>query len=152
MDLASIRRWDLGSVSQLHSALSTRITTVADAQSALRSVGHLPGWEGEAADAARRDFSASADSLDNELATVGAVRELARQVEAAVSDLKKQLAALEADASANRMSLHDSGAVTFDAQGMSDEDQVAMEKVRPRSGSNRTSADHTGCRYRLRLS
>ncbi|ORM30530.1 alpha/beta hydrolase [Williamsia sp. 1135] len=117
MDLGDIRAWDVAGLSTLQTTLSSRGDTLTDVKSKLQSIGQLPGWQGESVHAARQKFTITADDLSDEIATVSAVQELARQTEVAVEHLQAELKKLESDAAANQMMLHDDGQVTYSTAG-----------------------------------
>ncbi|PYE14966.1 alpha/beta hydrolase family protein [Williamsia limnetica] len=117
MDLGDIRAWDVAGLSTLHTTLSSRGDALTDVKSKLQSIGQLPGWQGESVHAARQKFTITADDLSDEIATVSAVQELARQTEVAVEHLQAELKKLESDAASNQMMLHDDGQVTYSTDG-----------------------------------
>lgn len=90
---------------------------MTDVQSKLQSIGQLPGWHGQSVQAARQKFTITADDISDEIATVSAVQELARQTAVAVEHLQSELKELEIDAAANEMTLHDDGQVTYSTEG-----------------------------------
>ncbi|MGL4306223.1 MAG: alpha/beta hydrolase, partial [Mycobacteriaceae bacterium] len=113
MDLTDIERWNVDALDDMAKALSTRLDTLEEVQNQLRIIGELPGWEGEAADAARHKYTVSADTLTDEAATIGAVRHLTRSTADSVALLKTRLSTLHAEAAALDMQLQPDGRVTF---------------------------------------
>ncbi|WP_207841858.1 alpha/beta hydrolase [Williamsia soli] len=127
MDLGDIRAWDVAGLSTLQTTLAGRGDTLTDVQSKLQSIGQLPGWQGESVHAARQKFTVTADDLSDEIATISAVQELARQTEVAVEHLQAELKTLESDAASNQMTLHDDGQVTYSTDGK-DADEIERLK------------------------
>ncbi|AFU03493.1 alpha/beta hydrolase [Nocardia brasiliensis] len=113
MLLPDIRWWNVLALEMLETSLSRRITTVQDVSGQLADIGMLPGWQGDAAAAARRRFTVTTDQLIDEAATLGAVRELTKQTREAVTHLKETLAAIEQTATANGLEIWDAGHVTI---------------------------------------
>ncbi|WP_433575367.1 alpha/beta hydrolase [Nocardia brasiliensis] len=113
MLLPDIRWWNVLALEMLETSLSRRITTVQDVSGQLADIGTLPGWQGDAAVAARRRFTVTTDQLIDEAATLGAVRELTKQTREAVTHLKETLAAIEQTATANGLEIWDAGHVTI---------------------------------------
>ncbi|HEY9312552.1 alpha/beta hydrolase [Williamsia sp.] len=93
---------------------------MTDVKTKLESIGQFPGWTGESVDAAKQKFTITADDLSDEIATVSAVQELARQTVVAVEHLQSELKKLESDAAAEEMSLNDDGQVSYSTDGKDD--------------------------------
>ncbi|WP_306307569.1 alpha/beta hydrolase [Nocardia tenerifensis] len=113
----------------LESSLSRRLVTVGDVVDQLADIGKLPGWEGEAAVAARRSFTVTTDQLIDEAATLGAVKELTTQTREAVAHLKQTLATIEQTAAANGLEIWDAGHVTI-ADAPNAPDPAKLESLR----------------------
>ncbi|QBS43583.1 alpha/beta hydrolase [Nocardia sp. CS682] len=129
MLLPDIRWWNELALEMLETSLSRRLTTVGDVVDQLADIGKLPGWQGDAAVAARRSFAVTADQLIDEAATLGAVRELTTQTREAVTHLKQTLAALEQTAAANGLEIWDAGHVTI-AERPNAPDPAQVESLR----------------------
>ncbi|WP_280235023.1 alpha/beta hydrolase [Nocardia cyriacigeorgica] len=113
MLLPDIRWWNELALEMLETSLSRRISTVEDVNKQLADIGKLPGWEGDAADAARRRFADTADQLTDEAAALGAVRALTTQTRAAVKHLKQTLATIDRRATEAGLEVWDHGHVTI---------------------------------------
>lgn len=129
MLLPDIRWWNELALEMLETSLSRRITTVEDVHKQLADIGRLPGFNGDAADAARRRFTVTADQLTDEAAVLGAVRELAKQTREAVEHLKSTLATIERTAADNGLEVWDNGHVTI-ADSPNAPDAAAVEPLR----------------------
>ncbi|MBF6102031.1 hypothetical protein IU510_28850 [Nocardia cyriacigeorgica] len=57
MMLPDIRWWNELALEMLETSLSRRISTIEDVHNQLADIAKLPGWEGAAAEAARRRFA-----------------------------------------------------------------------------------------------
>ncbi|MBF6453650.1 hypothetical protein IU432_09385 [Nocardia cyriacigeorgica] len=113
MLLPDIRWWNELALEMLETSLSQRITTIEDADKQLADIGRLPGWEGDAADAARRRFADTSDQLTDEAAALGAVRALTTQTREAVKHLKQTLATIDQRATEAGLEVWDHGHVTI---------------------------------------
>ncbi|MEU2030586.1 alpha/beta hydrolase [Nocardia amamiensis] len=113
MLLPDIRWWNEVALEMLETSLSRRLTTLEDIDKQLADIGKLPGWQGEAADAAHRRFTVTADQLTDEAAALGAVRELTKQTREAVEHLKATLATIDQTAAAHGLEVWDNGHVTI---------------------------------------
>ncbi|PXX53398.1 alpha/beta hydrolase family protein [Nocardia tenerifensis] len=129
MLLPDIRWWNELALEMLESSLSRRLVTVGDVVDQLADIGKLPGWEGEAAVAARRSFTVTTDQLIDEAATLGAVKELTTQTREAVAHLKQTLATIEQTAAANGLEIWDAGHVTI-ADAPNAPDPAKLESLR----------------------
>nr|WP_232541731.1 alpha/beta hydrolase [Nocardia bovistercoris] len=127
--LPDIRWWNELALELLEQSLSQRITTVQDVHRQLTDIGALPGWQGAAADAARRGFTVTTDSLVDEAAVLGAVRELTTQTRAAVKHLKQTLETIDRTAEANGLEVWDAGHVTI-ADRPGAPDPASVEAIR----------------------
>jgi hypothetical protein len=112
VDLKMIREWDTVALEQLEQALSARITAIDDVRRRITELGDLRGWEGEAAQVARRAFQVAAQDLADESAVIGAVRRVTADTFDAVLHVQREVAALMATADDNAFVVSDAGAVT----------------------------------------
>ncbi|ATD69149.1 MULTISPECIES: alpha/beta hydrolase [Gordonia] len=110
-------------------SLAKRVTTVGEIEGALRTAGELPGWFGDAADAARQLYAVTVDDLRDEAAVLGAARQLAVETSSAVKHLQGRLAGLRVQAADASMTIHDDGSVTA-APTPDPEDDEAREDLR----------------------
>ncbi|MBF6327507.1 alpha/beta hydrolase [Nocardia transvalensis] len=129
MLLPDIRWWNELALEMLEASLTRRITTLEDVTTQLADIGKLPGWIGDAADAAHRRFTVTADQLTDEAAALGAVRELTKQTRAAVAHLKQTLATIDQQAAANGLEVWDNGHVTI-ADRPNAPDAASVEALR----------------------
>ncbi|TLF52469.1 alpha/beta hydrolase [Nocardia cyriacigeorgica] len=113
MILPDIRWWNELALEMLETSLSRRISTIEDVNKQLADIAKLPGWEGDAADAARRRFADTSDQLTDEAAALGAVRNLTTQTREAVKHLKQTLATIDRRATEAGLEVWDHGHVTI---------------------------------------
>ncbi|SNT29019.1 alpha/beta hydrolase [Rhodococcoides kyotonense] len=111
MDLQAIDAWDVGALEAAISALTARVRALTDVQDQLRSISALPGWEGDAAAAARDAGIVTQDQINRDATEIGAALTVTRQTADAVVHLKTQLQALRDRAAANALLLLPSGKV-----------------------------------------
>ncbi|BAH50197.1 alpha/beta hydrolase [Rhodococcus opacus] len=109
MNLRDIAQWDTRALSAVQRSLSERAATLAFVRDGLADIGHLPGWEDEAADAARRRFRTVAEDLSDEAAAVAVVESLARELFDAVAHLQTELDGVRDAAAAHGIVLSDNG-------------------------------------------
>lgn len=113
MLLPDIRWWNELALETLETSLSRRITTIEDVAEQFADLRNLPGWSGDAADAAQRRFADTSNQLTDEAAALGAVRALTAQTRAAVKHLKATLATIDRRAAENGLEVWDNGHVTI---------------------------------------
>lgn len=113
MLLPDIRWWNELALETLETELNRRITTIDDVNKQLADIGTLPGWGGDAANAAHRRFADTANQLTDEAAALGAVRTLTTQTREAVHHLKTTLATIDRTAADNGLEIWDSGHVSI---------------------------------------
>ncbi|MFI5720489.1 alpha/beta hydrolase [Nocardia sp. NPDC051750] len=113
MLLPDIRWWNELALEQLETSLSRRITTIDDVNKQLADIRNIPGWSGDAADAAQRRFADTSNQLTDEAAALGAVRAMTAQARAAVAHLKATLADIDRRAAENGLEVWDAGHVTI---------------------------------------
>ncbi|MBY4127371.1 hypothetical protein HQO83_03090 [Rhodococcus fascians] len=126
MDLTAIDNWDISALDATASSLTARVNTLTTVQADLTSLSNLPGWDGEAAAAAREAYGSTQDEVNREALEIGAVRTLTQQTADAVTHLKAQFAALRATATANSMLIAANGSVTDVAFAVLPADPVAL--------------------------
>ncbi|WP_280229955.1 alpha/beta hydrolase [Nocardia cyriacigeorgica] len=113
MMLPDIRWWNELALEMLETSLSRRISTIEDVHKQLADIAKLPGWEGAAAEAARRRFADTSDQLTDEAAALGAVRNLTTQTREAVKHVKQTLATIDRRATEAGLEVWDHGHVTI---------------------------------------
>lgn len=113
MMLPDIRWWNELALEMLETSLSRRISAIEDVNKQLADIAKLPGWEGDAAEAARRRFADTSDQLTDEAAALGAVRALTTQTREAVKHLKQTLADIDRRATEAGLEVWDHGHVTI---------------------------------------
>ncbi|MEU4314477.1 alpha/beta hydrolase [Nocardia sp. NPDC024068] len=129
MLLPDIRWWNELALEHLETSLSRRITTVEDVNKQLAEIKNIPGWSGDAADAAQRRFADTSDQLTDEAAALAAVRTSTTQSRAAVAHLKTTLSTIDRRAAENGLEVWDNGHVTI-ADKPGAPDPAAVESLR----------------------
>ncbi|WP_072691306.1 alpha/beta hydrolase [Rhodococcus marinonascens] len=132
MDLNDIAQWDTAALEQVEQLLARRLSTIEGVRERLTDIGRLPGWKGESAEAARRQFQVTADDLTDEASAIGAVKQAAGETLGAVAHLKKELNGVRESAAGGGMTVEDNGEIA-DLPGLSVEDESAAEHERLRS-------------------